>query len=122
MDHSDVLNRNLPLWESVVYGMTAAFAVISNLVLCVIIIKGKRASFDKSDILLLFNIAIAGLLTGTHIAFPHKNWQFHKKQSLKVTSHILSFLLVLKIFIIFIIFYEVLVGFGNELQVFLQMY
>lgn len=71
MDHSDVLNRDLSQWENVVYGLAAVLAVISNLVLCVIIIKAKNASFDKSDISLLFNIAIAGLLTGIHIVFPH---------------------------------------------------
>ncbi|XP_078372697.1 uncharacterized protein LOC144656341 [Oculina patagonica] len=68
MDHSDVLNRDLSQWENVVYGLAAVLAVISNLVLCVIIIKAKNASFDKSDISLLFNIAIAGLLTGIFTA------------------------------------------------------
>lgn len=71
MEHSDVLNRDLSLWENVVYGLTAVLAVIGNLVLCFIIIKAKNAIFDKSDILILFNIAIAGLLTGMHIVFPH---------------------------------------------------
>ena len=64
MDHSDILNRDLPQWQNVLFGIVAFLAAISNLFLWVIIIKGKNLSFRKSDILLLFNIAIAGLLTG----------------------------------------------------------
>ena len=63
MDHSDILNRDLPQWQNILFGVAAFLAAISNLFLCVIIIKGKNSSFCKSDILLLFNIAIAGLLT-----------------------------------------------------------
>ena len=68
MDHSDILNRDLPQWQNVLFGVAAFLAAISNLFLCVIIIKGKNSSFENSDILLLFNIAIAGLLTG--MLFP----------------------------------------------------
>lgn len=64
MDHSDLLNHDPSMLEKTVYGVTAILAVISNLVLCVIIIKGKNSISDKSDVLFVLNIAIAALLTG----------------------------------------------------------
>lgn len=82
MDHSDLLNHDPSMLEKTVYGVTAILAVIINLVLCVIIIKGKNSISDKSDVLFVLNIAIAALLTGMrncNISFSEKNnlkWQY----------------------------------------------
>ena len=65
MDSIEEIHHDPTVLEKSVFAVTAVFSFFGNLALCLVIIKGKILS-NNSDILLVFNISTAGLLTGKH--------------------------------------------------------